>query len=53
MNGLDFNGPITTTTADVLNDFDFDSFLNDDNGAEHFDFNGTFAGMEGNEIGAD
>lgn len=39
-------------SGDVLNDFDFDSFLHEDNN-EPFDFNGAFAGMEGNEIGAE
>ncbi|KAI9150421.1 Transcriptional activator somA [Paramyrothecium foliicola] len=37
-------------TPDVLNDFDFDSFLHDDNGAEHFDFNSAFPGMENEGI---
>lgn len=41
-------------SGDVLNDFDFDSFLHDGDGsAEPFDFNGTFPGMEGGEIGAE
>lgn len=44
----------TMTTADVLNDFDFDSFLHDgDGGNEPFDFNGAFSGMENGEIGAE
>jgi hypothetical protein len=39
---------------DVLNDFDFDSFLNDgDNGNEDFVFTGGYSGMEGGEIGAE
>ncbi|KAM0255059.1 hypothetical protein ACHAQJ_006137 [Trichoderma viride] len=55
--GMDF-GPIELanplSTGDVLNDFDFDSFLNDgDAGNEPFDFNGSYAGMEGGEIGAE
>jgi hypothetical protein len=40
-------------SGDVLNDFDFDSFLHDDNSGEHFNFNDTFAGIEGGEIGAE
>ncbi|KFA67139.1 hypothetical protein S40285_07292 [Stachybotrys chlorohalonatus IBT 40285] len=49
---LDIANPLQTT--DVLNDFDFDSFLHDDSGAgEPFDFNGAFATLEGNEISAD
>lgn len=49
--GMEF-APLNT--GDVLNDFDFDSFLHDGDGNnEGFDFNGTFAGMEGNEIGAE
>lgn len=41
-------------SGDVLNDFDFDSFLHDGDGSnEPFNFNDTFAGMEGGEIGAD
>lgn len=39
-------------SGDVLNDFDFDSFLHEDNN-EPFDFNGAFPGMEGGEIGAE
>ncbi|ODA83015.1 hypothetical protein RJ55_01524 [Drechmeria coniospora] len=38
-------------SGDVLNDFDFDSFLHEDNN-EPFDFNG-FSTMEGGEIGAE
>lgn len=38
----------------VLNDFDFDSFLNDGDGNnEPFDFNGSYPGMEGGEISAE
>jgi hypothetical protein len=50
---MDFANP--SLTGDVLNDFDFDSFLHDgdaDNGA--FDFNATGFSMEaGGEIGAE
>ncbi len=50
--GMEFANPLST--GDVLNDFDFDSFLHDNDGStEAFDFNGTFSGMEGNEIGAE
>lgn len=50
--GIEFANPLNT--GDVLNDFDFDSFLHDNDGnTEAFDFNGTFSGMEGNEIGAE
>lgn len=38
----------------VLNDFDFDSFLHEDGDNQAFDFNTGSFGMEGaNEIGAD
>ena len=48
---MELTNPITSN--DVLNDFDFDSFLHDGDAAtESFDFN-TFGGMEGGEIGAD
>ncbi|CAM1501154.1 Fc.00g103160.m01.CDS01 [Cosmosporella sp. VM-42] len=41
-------------TGDVLNDFDFDSFLHDGDGDNQpFDFNNTFPSMDGGEIGAD
>ena len=41
-------------SGDVLNDFDFDSFLHDGDGDNQpFDFNNTFASMDGGEIGAD
>lgn len=41
-------------SGDVLNDFDFDSFLHDGDGNDQpFDFNNTFASMDGGEIGAD
>jgi hypothetical protein len=50
---MDFANPMVTDN--VLQDFDFDSFLHDnegDNGA--FDFSGGFSAMEGaGEIGAD
>lgn len=48
---MDFANPLTS--GDVLNDFDFDSFLHESNGEDGaFDFNaGAF--MEGGEIGAD
>jgi len=47
---MDFANPLNS--SDVLNDFDFDSFLHESNGEDQFDFNaGAF--MEGNEIGAD
>ncbi|PON28529.1 hypothetical protein TGAM01_v202376 [Trichoderma gamsii] len=54
--GMDFGAmdmnPLGST--DVLNDFDFDSFLNDgDNGNEDFVFTGGYSGMEGGEIGAE
>lgn len=49
---IELNNPLGTT--DVLNDFDFDSFLNDgDGGNEPFDFTGSYAGMEGGEINAE
>ncbi|UKZ67808.1 uncharacterized protein TrAtP1_008967 [Trichoderma atroviride] len=54
--GMDFGtmdmNPLGST--DVLNDFDFDSFLNDgENGNEDFVFPGGYSGMEGGEIGAE
>ncbi|CCC12810.1 unnamed protein product [Sordaria macrospora k-hell] len=47
---VEFANPLTSN--DVLNDFDFDSFLHDnDNGGEPFDFNaGVF--LDGGEIGS-
>lgn len=49
-NELTFADPLATN--DVLNDFDFDSFLHDgDNDNGGFDFGGG-AFMEGGEIGA-
>ena len=50
--GIELANPLHS--GDVLNDFDFDSFLHDGDGTnEPFDFNGAFPGMEGGEIGAD
>lgn len=50
MDGMDFAHPMAG--SDVLQDFDFDSFLhNDSNEAEQFNFVGDF-GMEG-EVGAE
>lgn len=50
--GMEFANPLST--GDVLNDFDFDSFLHDNEGnTEAFDFNGTFPSMENHEIGAE
>jgi hypothetical protein len=48
---MDYANPLTS--GDVLNDFDFDSFLHDSNTGEDgtFDFSAGF--MEGGEIGAD
>jgi hypothetical protein len=42
-------------STDVLNDFDFDSFLHDDNGGpgEAFDFSQAFSATELDGIGAD
>lgn len=49
--GMEFSNPLQS--GDVLNDFDFDSFLHDGEGnAEPFDFNG-FTGMDSGEIGAE
>ena len=47
---VEFANPLTS--SDVLNDFDFDSFLHDnDNGGEAFDFNaGVF--LDGGEMGS-
>lgn len=50
--GMELTNP--ALSGDVLNDFDFDSFLHDNDGDNQpFDFNQAFTGMEGNEIGAD
>lgn len=50
MDGMDFAHPMAG--GDVLQDFDFDSFLhNDSNEAEQFNFVGDF-GLEG-EVGAE
>jgi len=50
---MEFANPLTT--GDVLNDFDFDSFLHDTNDdAGQFDFATASFGMEGaGEIGAE
>jgi len=49
---MDFTNPMTT--SDVLNDFDFDAFLHEDNDGGGFDFNAGYGSMEGTgEIGAD
>jgi hypothetical protein len=49
---MDFANPLTS--GDVLNDFDFDSFLHDGDDANGgFDFNTGFPGMEGNELAAE
>jgi hypothetical protein len=50
---MDFANPLTS--GDVLNDFDFDSFLHDNDGDNTgFDFNASTFAMEGaGEIGAD
>jgi hypothetical protein len=49
---FDFANPVNGTT-DVLQDFDFDSFLhNDGEGVDNFNFDTTGFGLEG-EIGAD
>ncbi|KAL8390176.1 hypothetical protein RB595_009332 [Gaeumannomyces hyphopodioides] len=50
--GMDFANPITS--ADVLTDFDFDTFLHDNSEENGFDFSSTTFGMESaNEIGAE
>ena len=51
-NTLDFANPLAG--SDVLDGFDFDSFLHDgENDPNAFDFNSAACGMEsGNEIGA-
>lgn len=43
---MDFANPLVSN--DVLNDFDFDSFLHEDGDNQGFDFNGSF-GMEGTD----
>jgi len=49
MNFMDMDNSLQT--GDVLNDFDFDSFLHDGDGDNQpFDFNGAFSAMDGNEI---
>ncbi|PTB68374.1 hypothetical protein BBK36DRAFT_1133127 [Trichoderma citrinoviride] len=50
--GMELANPLHSDN--VLNDFDFDSFLNDGDGNnEPFDFNGSYPGMEGGEISAE
>lgn len=50
--GMELANPLHSDN--VLNDFDFDSFLNDgDANNEPFDFNGGYPGLEGGEIGAE
>lgn len=52
MDSFDFVNPLVSN--DVLNDFDFDSFLHEDADNQGFDFNATTFGMEGTgEIGAE
>ena len=53
MDGFDFVNPLVSN--DVLNDFDFDSFLHEDGDNQGaFDFNASTFGMEGTgEIGAE
>ncbi|KAF3359401.1 hypothetical protein VDGD_05618 [Verticillium dahliae] len=48
---MDFANPLVSN--DVLNDFDFDSFLHEDGDNQGFDFNAGSFGMEGGEIGAE
>ena len=49
---MDFANP-SNNNMDVLQDFDFDSFLHQDADAgESFNFD-TFGGLDGNEIGAE
>ena len=49
---MDFANPLTST--DVLDSFDFDSFLHDNEGdPSAFDFNAGAFTMEGGEIGAE
>lgn len=49
MNFMELDNPLQT--GDVLNDFDFDSFLHDGEGDNQpFDFNGAFTNMDGGEI---
>ena len=50
--GLDFANP-NGGNMDVLQDFDFDSFLHQDGeGVDNFDFN-SFGHLDSNEIGAE
>lgn len=48
MNGLEFH-PDPMSTTDVLQDFDFDSFLHED-GGDSFGFDATAFGMDQPEI---
>jgi hypothetical protein len=50
---MDFTNP-TMGNGDVLQDFDFDSFLHQDGGDnDAFAFDASTFSMEGGEIGAD
>ncbi len=48
---MDFANPLTSDN--VLQDFDFDSFLHEDGDPSAFDFNPATFTMEGGEITAD
>lgn len=48
---MDFANP-AMGSGDVLQDFDFDSFLHQDDGADAFAFDSGF-NLEGGEIGAE
>lgn len=51
--GMDFANP-TMGTADVLQDFDFDSFLHQDGGdTDNFSFDASAFLHEGGEVGAE
>ena len=41
---------VLSTPSDVLDDFDFDTFLNDDNRVETTDFDGGFVGLDKTEV---
>lgn len=49
---MDFANP-AMGSGDVLQDFDFDSFLHADNDTDAFNFDAGFALGEGNEVGAE
>jgi hypothetical protein len=49
--GMDFVNP-SMGSGDVLQDFDFDSFLHQDNVEDNFAFDSAF-NMEGGEVGAE